>query len=439
MTRWHAALAWLGGGQAVADVLLEERDGRFTAVVPGAPCPPGAQRLAGLTLPGLVDAHSHVWHRALRGRTHAAGTFWGWRERAYALAERLTPDTLLALARAAYAEAALAGTTTVAEFHYLHHDRGGRRYAEPNLLGEAVGRGGPAGRGAAHPAGHLLPGGRVRRAAGRRAAALRRRRRARPGPARAGALVERPGLRVGAAVHSVRAVPPAALPVVAAWAGERAAPLHVHVSEQPAEDAACLAATGRTPTALLERAGVLGPRTTAVHATHATAGDVALLGATGTGVCLCPTTERDLADGAGPVAALRAAGCRLSLGSDSRAVTDLLGEAAALELDERLRSGRRGTLSPADLLTAATAGGAAGWPEVGRLAAGAAADLVTVDLASVRTAGTGCPLAAAVFAATAADVRDVVVAGRRVVRDGRHLLVDDVPGALAGAVEGAWA
>ena len=137
--------------------------------------------------------------------------------------------------------------------------------------------------------------------------------------------------RVGAAVHSVRAVPAGQLPVVADWAAERAAPLHLHLSEQPAENEACRAAYGRTPTALLADAGLLGPRTTAVHATHLTGADVRLLGGSGTGVCFCPTTERDLADGIGPAPELAAAGSPLSLGSDSHAVIDPFEEARALE------------------------------------------------------------------------------------------------------------
>ena len=237
-------------------------------------------------------------------------------------------------------------------------------------------------------------------------------------------------------MHSVRAVPAAELPGVAAWAASRGAPLHVHLSEQPAENEACLAANGRTPTQLLHESGVLGPHTTAVHATQVTATDARLLGRTGTGVCLCPTTERDLADGIGPAGALAAAGCALSLGSDSQAVIDLFEEARAVELDERLATRVRGHFTAPELLTAATTGGACalGWPDAGRLEVGALADLVSVRLDGVRTAGTGPALEAAVFAAGAGDVAEVVVGGRHVVSGGRHLLMDDVPGALARAV-----
>jgi cytosine/adenosine deaminase-related metal-dependent hydrolase len=178
---------------------------------------------------------------------------------------------------------------------------------------------------------------------------------------------------------------------------------------------------------------VLGPRTTAVHATHLTDTDRADLGDTGTGACFCPTTERDLADGIGPARALVDAGSPLSLGSDSHAVIDLFEEARAVELNERLRSERRGHFAAAELLHAATAAGhaALGWPDAGAIEPGARADLVTVRLDTPRTVGVDP--AAIVFAATAADVAHVVVDGRVVVRDGRHVSIDVVP-ALADAI-----
>jgi len=226
---------------------------------------------------------------------------------------------------------------------------------------------------------------------------------------------------------------------VARWAEERRAPLHVHLSEQTAENAACQAAHGRTPTQLLADHGVLGPRTTGVHNTHLTGEDIALLGGSRTGTCMCPTTERDLADGIGPAVALQRAGSPLSLGSDSHAVIDLFEEARAMELNERLRTRTRGHWTAAALLRAATADGhaALGWQDAGTIEAGALADLTTVALDSVRTAGPLPRLGAetAVFAATAADVRHTVVGGRQVVRDGVHALVPDVPKALADAIE----
>jgi formiminoglutamate deiminase len=221
-----------------------------------------------------------------------------------------------------------------------------------------------------------------------------------------------------------------------AWSRGHGAPVHAHLSEQPLENAECLAAFGRTPAEVLYDAGALGPRTTLVHATHLTERDVELLGGSLSTVCMCPLTEADLADGVGPAPALAAAGSPLALGSDGHSVIDLLEEARWLELSQRLVTRRRGHFSAADLVVAATVGGHAclGWPEAGEILPGAYADLVTLSLDSPRLAGGSDPLAAVFAAGTAADVRHVVASGVDIVRDGRHLLVDDVPGELAAAI-----
>ncbi|MET9698320.1 formimidoylglutamate deiminase [Streptomyces sp. NPDC006529] len=430
--------AWLGT-HVEPGVALEVRGGRITALRTGVDAPPpGAEVLRGLTLPGLANAHSHAFHRALRGTVQVgSGTFWTWRDVMYRVAQNLTPDRYFALARAVYAEMALAGMTAVGEFHYVHHAPGGAPYADPNAMGEALIE-------AAAEAGiriTLLDTAYL--SAGFGKAPEPHQLRFSDGSAdawaeRAAALKPREHALIGAAVHSVRAVPADQLATVAAWAAERRAPLHVHLSEQTAENDACQAAHGRTPTQLLADHGVLGPRTTGVHNTHLTDGDIALLGGTSTGTCMCPTTERDLADGIGPATRLQRAGSPLSLGSDSHAVIDLLEEARAMELNERLRSRTRGHWTANALLTAATGDGQAalGWDEAGRLEAGALADFTTLALDSVRTAGPLPRLGAetAVFAASAADVRHTVVGGRHVVRDGAHALVGDVPAALADAI-----
>ncbi|MBO8189362.1 formimidoylglutamate deiminase [Streptomyces spirodelae] len=437
--------AWLNGTVEQHVVLEVTAQGRLGAIRTGVQTPPpGAVTLRGLTLPGLANAHSHAFHRALRGTVQVgSGTFWTWRDTMYRTASLLTPDSYYALARAVYAEMALAGITCVGEFHYLHHAPGGERYDDPNAMSHAlVAAAADAGiritlLDTAYLASGIGPKGRGE-------PPTRPQLRFSDGSAEAWA--ERADAfspdgdhaRVGAAVHSVRAVPARELHTVAEWAERRRAPLHVHLSEQTAENEACWNAHGLTPTALLAEHGVLGPRTTAVHATHLTSDDIRTVGGSGTGVCMCPTTERDLADGIGPAPALDSAGAGLSLGSDSHAVIDLFEEARALELNERLASRARGHWTAGQLLRAATEGGhaALGWPEASRLETGALADFVTVALDSVRTAGPVVRLGAetAVFAATAADVRHTVVAGRHVVRDGSHTLLDSVPKALAESI-----
>jgi formiminoglutamate deiminase len=430
-------LAWVAGRpRAGVRVVV---DGPRIVEVREEAAAPGDVRLAGLVLPGFADAHGHAFHRALRGRTHdRGGTFWTWRERMYAIAARLDPDRYLELARATYAELALGGVTCVGEFHYLHHGPGGVPYADPNAMGEALAQ-------AAAEAGVRLTLLDVCYLAGGLDASGYAplddvQRRFSDGDADAWAarvadLADGPALRVGAAVHSVRAVPAAQLPGVVAAAADR--PLHVHVSEQPAENSACLAHHGCTPTALLAEHGVLGPATTAVHATHVTDADVALLGAARTTVCACPSTEADLADGIGPLRALRDAGCRLALGSDQHVQADLLAEARLAESHERLATGERGRLAPGALVDALTADGhiALGWPDAGRIAHGARADLVAVALDRPRTAGTDP--AQAVLVAGAEDVHTVVAEGRLVVRDGQHVL-GDVGRLIADAIAALW-
>ncbi|MDX6738965.1 formimidoylglutamate deiminase [Actinocorallia sp. A-T 12471] len=443
--RWHAELAWTGDGLA-EDVLIEASGGRFTAIRPGTPRPSDAFRLPGLTLPGFANTHSHAFHRALRGRVqHRQGTFWTWRERMYALAARLTPDGYFRLARGVYGEMARAGITCVGEFHYLHHKPDGTPYDEPNAMGEAL-------LAAAAEAGiritlldalylrggygKELEGVQLRfgdgdaRAWARRVSALRSR------------ALTRPHARVGAAVHSVRAVPREQIPTVAAWAREHAAPLHVHLSEQRAENEECLAEHGISPARLLAEAGALGPRTVVVHATHVTAADLDLLAGTSTGVCLCPTTERDLADGIGPAAAFRDAGCDLTLGTDQHVSTDMCAEARAVEWGERLKSGKRGTFTAFELLTAATSTGheALGWPDAGRLEPGARADLVTIALDSLPLTGTDPALAAesAVFTATPSTIHHVVASGRTIVRNSHHLLLPHLEPNLNTTIQDLW-
>ncbi len=432
MTTYWCERAWLPDGIADA-VRIEVDGGKITAVTANAPR--AGTVLSGLTLPGFVNGHSHAFHRALRGRTHHdRGTFWTWRERMYSLASRLDPDSYYRLARGVYAEMVLAGYTSVGEFHYLHHTPGGKPYAEPNAMGEAL-------RQAARDAGiRLTLLDTCYLAGGIGVEPDEVQRRFSDGTAtkwaqRAGELREDETFRVGGAIHSVRAVPEDELSEVDNGTPENR-PLHIHLSEQRAENEQCMAAYHWTPTGLLWDNGVLTDRLTAVHATHLTPGDVKWLGEAGSRACFCPTTERDLGDGIGPARTLLDAGVRLSIGSDSNAVVDAFEETRALELNERLASEKRGRFTAEELLAAATDHGAVGWDEVGSLAPGAGADLVTVGLGSVRTAG--IEPSGVVFAASGADVRDVVVAGREIVRGGVHQLIDRPETVLAKEIEALW-
>lgn len=446
--RYWCEWAWLGGDAPEPGVLLSvDASGRLASVTAGGAPPADAERLTGLTLPGLANAHSHAFHRALRGRTHnGGGSFWTWREAMYRAAERLDPDSYHRLARAAFAEMALAGVTCVGEFHYLHHGPGGHRYSDPNAMGQAlVAAAADAGvritlLDVCYLAGGLGEDGKHLPLSGPQL---------RFGDDTVGAWADRVSAftpegehaRVGAAAHSVRAVPVADLTEVARFADAGERPLHVHVSEQPAENAACLAAHGLTPVRVLAEAGALTERTTLVHATHLTGADVVTIRDHGSAVCLCPTTERDLADGLPRTGDLVSAPQRvpLSLGTDQHAQLDLFEEARAVELHERLRTHRRGTLGSAALLRAASTAGhtGLGWHDAGALLPGARADLVNVALDSVRLAGAdpGRATDAVVFAAAATDVRHVMADGKWTVRDGVHTRLPDTARELDAAIK----
>ncbi|WEO77544.1 formimidoylglutamate deiminase [Cryobacterium sp. SO2] len=427
VTYWCETL--LVDGVAVPGVRLTAgADGRITGRADDVPAEPADVRL-GTVLPGLANAHSHAFHRALRGRTHnQGGDFWRWRESMYQVAQALTPKLYLELARAVFAEMLVSGYTAVGEFHYLHHQEDGSVYPQAHAMELALAT-------AAREVGIRLVLLDTSYLAGGLGTPLRPEQRGFGDGSAAGWLgrwaalgtaietdaAARPAdpvlVSVGAALHSVRAVPRDAIREILAGL-PATVPLHIHLSEQPQENADCLAAYGATPTAVLDGLGALTPRLSVVHATHLSSEDLTRLGSAGVNVVMCPTTEADLGDGIGPARALADAGASIALGSDQNAVTDPFLEMRGLEMGERLASGSRGRFSPAQLLRAASADGytALGLGRA-RLVPGDPADLVEIDAHSIRTAGAEADQL--VFAATAADVQRVIVAGRIVADTGR--------------------
>lgn len=404
-------------GEVETGVLLEaDERGTVVAESRAAACPTDALALQ-TAAPGFADAHSHAFHRALRGRTHESGSFWTWRELMYRAAGRLTPDLYRTFATAVFAEMVSAGWTSVGEFHYVHHDVDGTPYPDHAMevaLADAAEAAGirlvlldtaylAGGVGTPLAPEQARFGDADAEAYLRRWHALR------------GVLADRSALvTLGAALHSVRAVPRPALGVIARGLPADV-PLHVHLSEQPAENEDCRAAYGLSPTELLAAEGVLSRRLSVVHATHLTDEDIRLLGEAQVTAVFCPTTEADLGDGIGPAHELLAAGAPLAIGSDQNAVVDPLLELRGLEAGERLRSLRRGRIAPAELWRA---GSDAGYASLGLAAparVGGPLDLVELDPRSLRTAGSRpeqLPLTA-----TAADVVRVVVGGKVVAHD----------------------
>jgi formimidoylglutamate deiminase len=290
-----------------------------------------------LTLPGFVNAHSHAFQRALRGRTEGRD-FWAWREAMLELASRLTAEEIRSGYVDVYREMRAAGYTAVGEFHYLGFDEAvaaadaaAKAEIEIVLLYVAYARGGVE---------------RFRQASVdeylRELEALRER-----------------GMRVGVAPHSVRACPEAWLRELAAYAERERLPLHVHADEQQREIDECVAEHGVRPIELLAHCGCVGPRTTIVHATHADRHELDLVSAAGARICLCPTTEANLGDGFAPVEELCERGIGICIGSDSNVRIDPFEELRELEGIARRRTGRRNVVSPGSLLCFGSDEGAA--------------------------------------------------------------------------------
>ncbi len=301
-------------------------------------------------LPALTSAHSHAFQRAMRGRAQRAlgdDDFWSWRRTMYELAGDLSPESLYQITRVAYEELRLAGVRTVGEFHYVHHQPDGTPYDDRVQMSKAV-------ISAARDEGLRICLARVvyQRAAHDEPAAGAQLRFCDPHLDDALADVEalwaeyaaEPDVRIAIAPHSVRAVPREWLCEIATFASRRKIPVHMHVAEQPAEVAACLAETQKRPLELIASTGLLSERFVAVHATHITQAEAKLLGDAKACACLCPSTERDLGDGLPNVSALVATGVRLCVGIDSHILTSPLEDLRCVELGERLRTGRRNVL-----------------------------------------------------------------------------------------------
>lgn len=386
-------------------------------------------------VPAPVNAHSHAFHRILRGRTHqgvdgGAGNFWTWREQMYAAAAGLTPAAYQQLATAVFAEMVVNGYSAVGEFHYLHHDANGLPYAgdEAHGMELALARAAQVAgirlvlldtcylQGGLDSAGGVLELNQAQRRFSDGDVSGWLARHQALGAALADLDAGQGLLSLGAAIHSVRAVSPVELGQIAAGL-DPALPLHVHLSEQPAENASCQAAYGLSPTQLLQRTGLLGPRLSAVHATHLTAEDIAALGAARAGIVICPTTEADLGDGIGPARELADAGAVLCLGSDQHAVLDPYLEQRGLEYGERLRSGERGRFAPAEISAAAREGG------LRSLGLKDNADHLLVRTGSARTIGS-CT-AQLPLTATAADIAEVHINGTLIASDGIHTTLGD--------------
>jgi formimidoylglutamate deiminase len=290
-----------------------------------------------LTLPGFVNAHSHAFQRAMRGRAEG-DDFWGWRDAMLADAEALTSERVREMYEATYREMLVAGYTAVGEFHYIGFEEA-RTAAEAAeaagiglvLLHVAYGRGGID----------------------------RFRQRSIEDYIRQVDALAADGIRVGVAPHSVRACPPDWLAEIGRYAERNSLVLHVHADEQPREIEECVAEHGVRPIELLERTGCLGPRTTIVHATHADDHELDLLAGSGSRVCLCPTTEANLGDGFMPVERLRSRGIPLCIGSDSNVRIDPLEELRELEGTARRQALRRNVISPNELLRIGASAGAA--------------------------------------------------------------------------------
>lgn len=466
--RLWAPGAWLDGRWQMSVVLEVGADGCWSRIAVGEAAPDDAERLPGPVLPGLVDAHSHAFQRAFVGlaerRDGADDDFWRWRDRMYRVANAVTPESLRAIAAQLYVELLRGGYTQVCEFHYLQHQPDGTPYDDPLALSMALAdAAGDAGIGLT-----LLPV--LYERAGFNTPVLRQDQRRFQASAqdvwrRSAEFAQRvvaagrfasPPLNAGLAIHSVRAASANSIAQLRDLAAGFDGPIHIHVSEQRAELADCLAATGQTPVAWLAAQGWLDARWQLVHATHVNADEIAAVAASGAGVVICPSTEANLGDGLTDLPAWLAADVDWAIGSDSNVTRRWCEELRWLEYGQRLKLERRnvcaqpgGTTSDrrpqpdtaASVFERARAGGgrAAGHARWG-LTVGARADLLVIDPGDTNLVGLPTPryLDALVFSSPSRPWRDVLVAGRWALRQHQHPQAEAIATAFAQAMHGLW-
>ncbi|MES2977352.1 MAG: formimidoylglutamate deiminase [Pseudomonadota bacterium] len=438
--KFWAAQAWVGGEWA-HDVLLDvASDGRWAAVTPDVPLAEssGAQALAGPVIPGIVNAHSHAFQRAMAGLAErqggvgsagdAADDFWSWRDRMYTAANRITPGQLEAIATQLYVELLASGYTQVCEFHYLHNDLDGKPYADPAEMALALVR-------AASHTGiglTLLPTLYMR--SGFQASGLRQdQRRFASTPDQILRQLEsirrqtsgNTLISCGVALHSLRAVDPGALHELTTAVHDSACPVHIHISEQTQEVEDCVAHTGQRPIEWLLAHAPVDARWNLVHATHANAAELARVERSSASIVICPTTEANLGDGVFDFQGYSAAGGSWSIGSDSHVCRQWSEELRLLEYSQRLtrrqrniaaRSSRR-LSSAAALFEGALRGGpAASGVSLAGLAAGQRGDFAVLDAGSDALLGIPAShlLDAMIFSSPDSHCREVYVAGQRV-------------------------
>jgi formimidoylglutamate deiminase len=450
-----APRAWLAGGWHEHVLLRTDARGCWAEISAGVVlAPPGAQVLAGPVLPGLVDAHSHAFQRAMAGlaerREQGEDDFWSWRDRMYGVALRITPEQLRAVAAQLYVELLRGGYTQVCEFHYLQHRPDGVPYEDAMTLSWALAD-------AAADVGlglTLLPVLYERAGFGQPALRDDQRRFATAPAAvlalnRAAAGSGRRHVNAGMAIHSLRAAAPASIHEFRRLADGIDGPIHIHVAEQTAEVADCLQATGARPIAWLAREGLLDARWQLVHATHALPSEIDAVARSGAGVVLCPGTEANLGDGLADLPGWLAGGVPLSLGSDSEVTRSWPEELRWLEYGQRLALRQRNVaalpgaqpataarLFDAVLAASAAPAGLAQWG----LVPGARADFLVLDTRDASLLGVPAShlLDALVFSSPGDAIRDVYVAGEVVVRERRHAAQEAIANRFAQAMAALW-